>query len=167
MSDEVKDAIVASRLARDEGRLLEVPFVTISDYLHMLRCSSESLAAAGRKGLMFLAAAVSDFYVPFEDMAVHKIQSKGGSNTLDLSLKPVPKTLGYVRDLWCPDAMSVSFKLETDSNMLMKKAKGSIARYNMHAVLANMLQNRYEEIHVVTASVSVYTASVAGVAVGG
>eukprot|EP01035_Chromulina_nebulosa_P017763 gene17763-23363_t len=38
---------------------------------------------------MYLAAAVSDFYIPDNQMAIHKIQSSEGA--LSLTLQPVPK----------------------------------------------------------------------------
>ena len=43
--------------------------------------------------------------------AVHKIQSKGGSTSLQLNLRPVPKMLGLVSAEWCPQALNVSFKV--------------------------------------------------------
>lgn len=66
--------------ARDEGLLLTVPFVTIGDYLHELRAISRLMAPLGPEGLLYLAAAVSDFFVPPERMAEHKIQSTDAAN---------------------------------------------------------------------------------------
>jgi phosphopantothenate-cysteine ligase len=58
-----------------DGRLLSVPFTTVTDYLELLRDASCALEAAGPKAMLVLAAAVSDFYVPEADMPEHKIQS--------------------------------------------------------------------------------------------
>ena len=44
---------------------------------------------------VILAAAVSDFYIPFEKMAVHKIDSANG---LELKLENVPKMLGKIKE---------------------------------------------------------------------
>ena len=38
-----------------------------------------------------------------------------------LSLERVPKMLGALRRCWCPSAMVVSFKLETDHHILLQK----------------------------------------------
>ena len=47
---------------------------------------------AKKSAIIYLAAAVSDFYIPEAELAVHKIQSADHSN-LELCLKPVPKML--------------------------------------------------------------------------
>lgn len=80
------------RAARD--RLLALPFVTITDYLFELRAISRAMHRVGTNGLLYLAAAVSDFFLPVrlsraavylsssytnalqpERMSEHKIQS--------------------------------------------------------------------------------------------
>lgn len=50
-------------------RLLSIPFYTISDYMYLLMRISKELATMGPKAMVFLAAAVSDFYLP-EDKLV-------------------------------------------------------------------------------------------------
>lgn len=52
-------------------------------------------------------------------MAEHKIQSSDGD--LTLSLRATPKCLSALKAEWCPSALIVSFKLETDTSILMKK----------------------------------------------
>lgn len=61
--------------AKDAGTLLLLPFVTIGDYLHELRAVARLMQPLGPSALLYLAAAVSDFFVPPERMAEHKIQS--------------------------------------------------------------------------------------------
>ena len=51
------------------GCLLLIEFTTLSDYLHYLQASAQSLAVCGSYAMMYLAAAVSDFYIPQSDMA--------------------------------------------------------------------------------------------------
>ena len=63
-----------------------------------------------------MAAAVSDFYIPMEQLLEHKIQSGSHKDGLTLELLPVPKMLGKVKE-WNPDTLLVSFKLETDQGM--------------------------------------------------
>lgn len=50
------------------GLMLSIPFVTVNEYLWMLRAVSEQMASAGRQGMFYLAAAVSDFFLPPERM---------------------------------------------------------------------------------------------------
>ncbi|KAG7291636.1 hypothetical protein NEMBOFW57_001655 [Staphylotrichum longicolle] len=76
------------RDARDRNMLLLLPFVSISDYLHELRSVAQLMRPLGPRGLLYLAAAVSDFFVPPDRMSEHKIQStnaveafKKGGNT--------------------------------------------------------------------------------------
>lgn len=55
--------------------LLTLPFVTIGDYLHELRAIARLMHRLGPNGLLYLAAAASDFFLPQDRMAEHKIQS--------------------------------------------------------------------------------------------
>jgi phosphopantothenate-cysteine ligase len=101
-----------------------------------------------QNGMFYLAAAVSDFYVPWNSMVEHKIQSRSGP--LAMELAQVPKMLTLLRQLWAPLAFCVSFKLETDTEILIKKAQQALKRYRMHAVVANELQTRKQKVIVVT-----------------
>lgn len=56
----------------------------------------------------------------------HKIQSSDGA--IRIRLRQVPKMLGLVRKEWAPCALCIGFKLETDEDMLLAKAKESIQR---------------------------------------
>mmetsp|Transcript_17051 Transcript_17051/g.23954 ORF Transcript_17051/g.23954 Transcript_17051/m.23954 type:complete len:121 (-) Transcript_17051:31-393(-) len=83
-------------------------------------------------------------------MATHKIQSAGGSTGLDIHLEGVPKILKYVTSVWAPAAFTISFKLETDENILLQKAQGAIDKYSVDLVVANLLQTRYSEVRLIT-----------------
>lgn len=66
--------LVTSQLTRygavsTTGTLLLIEFTTLSDYLHYLQGAAQSLAYCGGLAMLFLAAAVSDFYIPSSDMA--------------------------------------------------------------------------------------------------
>ena len=76
----------------------------------------------------------------------HKIQSSIGA--LDIHLDGVPKMLGQLKE-WAPSLFSISFKLETDDAILLKKARGAIAKYGMGCVVANILHTRYDRITLV------------------
>ena len=68
-----------------------------------------------QNAIVYLAAAVSDFYLP--NPAEHKIQSSA-QKTLKIELEPVPKLLGQIK-VWAPSARVISFKLETDPAILV------------------------------------------------
>ncbi|CAE7285558.1 PPCS [Symbiodinium natans] len=120
-----------------KDRLLPVGFTTIFDYLFLLREACQALAPAGPAGLVLLAAAVSDFYVPEAEMATEKIQSRAHDG-LTVQLRNVPKMLGAVRE-WAPKAFVLSFKLETNPNILLAKAAGALKKYKVDAVCSNVL----------------------------
>jgi hypothetical protein len=164
-----------SRIRR-HGLLLTVEFTTIDEYLDKLRRCSEALNTCGSLGLVYLTAAVSDFYVPYDKMATHKIQSRdyaiGASSsssslpngdeergdamtiqsdgTLTVNFNPVPKMIPNIRRVWCPDAFVVSFKLETDSTILQQKSVLAMEKADVHMVIGNVLATRYEKVFVLT-----------------
>ena len=83
-----------------EHKLLEVPYSQIFPYLHLLVETSKILEEAAQsstrpeqKFVVYLAAAVSDFYVPQSQMAEHKIQSRDSGSGLQINLVPTPKLL--------------------------------------------------------------------------
>lgn len=148
-SEAVKRAINDHHAAIAAGHLLKLPFTTIFEYLQMLQMIAISMRDLGPHAMFYLAAAVSDFYVPWKDMAEHKIQSASGP--LDMRLVQVPKMLSVLRKEWAPMAFCISFKLETDTKILLEKADMALKKYKMHMVIANELLTRKEEVTVVTA----------------
>lgn len=48
--------------------MLTLTFVTVNDYLWLLRAVSQELSIMRRKALYYLAAAVSDFFLPKQKM---------------------------------------------------------------------------------------------------
>ncbi|PHU00925.1 Phosphopantothenate--cysteine ligase 2 [Capsicum chinense] len=188
-AEVVKRAITENRSAVSRGFLLKLPFTTIFEYLQILQLIAVSLRSLGLSAMFYLAAAVSDFYVPWESMStsvnfchssfcfrpsfvslpkndrnttmtsapksqasygrtIHKIQS--GSGPLDMRLAQVPKMLYVLRNEWAPLAFCISFKLETDTDILLGKADMALKKYKMHMVVANELSTRKEEVIVVT-----------------
>ncbi|KAF4029371.1 DNA/pantothenate metabolism flavoprotein domain-containing protein [Phytophthora infestans] len=144
----VVDAVNTLRNVRATNTLLTLPFTSVDDYFFMLRMVATCVAPWKERALFLLAAAVSDFYIPQQDLAVHKIQSRAGP--LELTLQQVPKMLGVLRHNWAPQSFVVSFKLETDWDILRKKAKQAIAKYAMHLVIANELHSRFDEVLLIT-----------------
>jgi len=144
---DIVTAIHRYREALETMVLIEVEFESVQDYLFLLRDITPTLTPLKHRVLLYLAAAVSDFYVPEYKLSDHKIQSSQGS--LDLHLDTVPKALSTLRNRWVPNAFLVSFKLETDPSILIQKARSSIELYGVDCVVANLLHNRYDEVRLV------------------
>ena len=129
-----------------ENSCIEIPFVTVQDYLSGLEMICKAMSNLGGRSMIYLAAAVSDFYIP--EPTEHKIQSRD-HQTLQIELQPVPKLLGSLK-VWLPKSLIVSFKLETDSDILIKKAQMAITNYHVDVVIANLLQTCRDECLIVT-----------------
>ncbi|XP_055515085.1 phosphopantothenate--cysteine ligase [Leucoraja erinacea] len=133
---------------REAGLLLPLEFSTLSDYLYLLRAAAQALHHNGPKAMFYLAAAVSDFFIPASEMPEHKIQS--GANPLQLSMQMVPKMLTPLVKDWAPQAFVTSFKLETDSSQLLARARKALATYRHQVVVANTLETRRVYVLIVT-----------------
>jgi phosphopantothenate---cysteine ligase (ATP) len=127
-----------------QGRLCMLPFTTVHEYLYILREVCALLAPCQERVLCYLAAAVSDFYVPLVQMAAHKVQS--GSGPLTLQLEQVPKVLGRLVSAWVPKACVVTFKLETEEGLLESKARQALQRYGHQLVVGNILSTRKHRV---------------------
>lgn len=175
--DKMRDVLRKYRYAKQNNLLLLLPFTTVSEYMFELRSLAKLMCPLGPNALFYLAAAVSDFFIPRSRMAEHKIQSSElpahmqdnavdseeiytGENEeeppknrkkLVINLDPVPKFLHRLVDGWAPDgSMVVSFKLETDPSLLVYKARTALQRYSHHLVIGNMLSTRKWEVVFIT-----------------
>lgn len=133
-----------------KARLLLVEYFSVTEYLNLLLYICQHLKPLGRKVILFLAAAVSDFYLPAHLTVEHKIQS--GKGDLQLTLKPVPKLLKLLKSHTCPEAFIISFKLETDQELVVKKAKESLAKYQHDLVISNCLSTRKTRVIMVSSN---------------
>lgn len=52
----------------NRNMLLKIQFTTLSSYLHLLHEVSQALCPMGKNAILYLAAAVSDFYIPHQEM---------------------------------------------------------------------------------------------------
>lgn len=147
-SQAVSEALAAAQEAESAGTLLVINYTTVFEYLQHLRMLARRLAPLGPAVMFYLAAAVSDFYLPWGEMGEHKIQSDEGP--LTLALQRVPKMLGALRWRWAPQSLVISFKLETDEALLRKKAEGAISKYGVHCVVANLLTTRKDVVLVIS-----------------
>ncbi|VDP12302.1 unnamed protein product [Onchocerca flexuosa] len=125
-------------------RLLMISFVDVSVYLMTLELICLRLRSLNSALLIYLAAAVSDFYISEENLPEHKIPSN--QESLQLSLNIVPKILQkLVKDI-VPQAFVVSFKLETDETILVSKARQALQKYGHQLVIGNILDTRKERV---------------------
>ena len=72
---EMKKVMRQYMRAKRDGTLLLLPFMTITEYMWNLREIAILMKPLGSGALFYLAAAVSDFFVPKDRMVEHKIQS--------------------------------------------------------------------------------------------
>nr|XP_054750625.1 phosphopantothenate--cysteine ligase-like [Lytechinus pictus] len=113
--------------ASSTNSLLSIPFFSLQDYLYFLKSISGVLGQLRQKSMFLLAAAVSDFYIPSDEMPEHKMQSSEGPPEVRLS--SVPKMLPVLIHRWAPEAFIISFKLETDPKLLLLKARKALDTY--------------------------------------
>jgi len=74
----------------------------------------------------------------------HKIQS--GKGSLSIEMDQVPKILKPMVDEWTKGGFIVSFKLETDPDLLLPKARQALERYGHQVVIGNDLHRRKFEV---------------------
>ena len=168
LSEQYRDIILENKRHYDrfmyqEKRLLMLPFTTVNQYLWSLKTIATLMNDNGC--LFYLAAAVSDFFVPYSRLPQHKIQSQEANRKLNesssesqcnssttvegklvVNLDPVPKFLRRLVESWATQAMIISFKLETDDKILIHKARQALDRYNHQLVIGNLLQTRNKEV---------------------
>ncbi|KAK2178912.1 hypothetical protein NP493_525g06082 [Ridgeia piscesae] len=147
-SDRVRHLLERYVAVTEAGTLLSVAFTSLNEYLYLLMGAAQVLKTYRHQAMFYLAAAVSDFYIPANEMPEHKIQSDGVP--LQISLQLVPKMLQPLVTEWSPDAYVVSFKLETDQDLLIPKARKALKRYSHQLVVANILETRKKYVVMVT-----------------
>ncbi|KAJ8326621.1 Phosphopantothenate--cysteine ligase cab2 [Batrachochytrium dendrobatidis] len=144
---EIASALVKYQDANKNCKLLKIGFVTVHDYLFYLRQITMEMSTLGCYGMYYLAAAVSDYYIPHSKMIEHKIQSADGA--LSLQLEQVPKVIKPLVHEWAEHGFIVSFKLETDESFLIPKSRKALERYGHQLVIANMLHTRKHVVHLI------------------
>ncbi|KLO14388.1 phosphopantothenate-cysteine ligase [Schizopora paradoxa] len=141
---KLRSVLAAYKDVKSRGTLHFVTFVTVNEYLWLLRAVAKEMNILGRNAMYYLAAAVSDFFLPLDKMSEHKIQS--GKGSLVLEMDQVPKILKPMVDEWTPHGFLISFKLETDSELLIPKARAALDRYGHQVVIGNELHRRKLEV---------------------
>ncbi|KAG6915086.1 hypothetical protein DXG01_013533 [Tephrocybe rancida] len=145
MREDLLQVLTAYKSVHAAGTLYTMNFVTVNDYLWLLRAVSQELSVLGKKAMYYLAAAVSDFFLPRQKMSEHKIQS--GKGSLHIEMDQVPKILKPMVTEWTKgEGFIVSFKLETDQQLLIPKARAALERYGHQVVIGNELHRRKHEV---------------------
>lgn len=140
---------VVENAKKYQNNLCQISFTSLSDYLWLLRSASQQLGKTAQNScLLFLAAAVSDFYIPARQLPEHKIQSSVGPPVVQLQL--VPKMLKPLVSLWASNCFVVSFKLETDPEILISKSRSALETYGHNLVIGNILSTRKRKVILVT-----------------
>lgn len=168
--EKMAEVLSKYQKAKRENTLMLLHFTNVNEYLWYLRELAMLMQPLDSMCLFYLAAAVSDFFVPAERMVEHKIQSSEEfhsqlTNGVDerapaahmedkrlvIDLDPVPKFLKVLVDGWAPKAMIISFKLETDPSILAEKSRYALKKYSHHLVIGNLLNTRKWEVLFVSA----------------
>lgn len=64
----MNQVLLKYQAAKRENRILMLDFVTLPDYLFKLQAGAKILARLERQAMYYLAAAVSDFFIPSQKM---------------------------------------------------------------------------------------------------
>ena len=69
---------------------------------------------------------------------------------MQITMKMVPKMLSPLVKEWAPEAFVISFKLETNPDILIEKSRRALEKYRHQVVIANLLESRRTSVIVVT-----------------
>jgi phosphopantothenate-cysteine ligase len=69
VKQRVRCEVECLHAVQKEQRYLCLSFETLAEYLASLRAVAEAMEPLGARGCLFLAAAVSDFYIPDDEVS--------------------------------------------------------------------------------------------------
>ncbi|XP_011238687.1 phosphopantothenate--cysteine ligase isoform X1 [Mus musculus] len=69
---------------------------------------------------------------------------------VEITMKMVPKMLSPLVKDWAPKAFVVSFKLETDPDIIISRARNALEVYQHQVVVANILESIKSFVIIVT-----------------
>jgi phosphopantothenate-cysteine ligase len=113
-----------------------------------LKLITQLMSVIGSNGMYYLAAAVSDFFIPNDKMVQHKIQSH--NSNLVMEFEQVPKMIQPLVKHWAKGGLIISFKLETDPCLLLEKSRASLSKYGHLLVIGNVLSTRKSRVDFIT-----------------
>lgn len=92
-SEKICNIFTRYKKALNDGKLLQIGFTTLSEYLWLLRSACQLLAPLKQMAILYLAAAVSDFYVPADEMVTRNNFSANENKLLNQQWNVKRKTL--------------------------------------------------------------------------
>ncbi|KAF0988898.1 hypothetical protein HZS_4993 [Henneguya salminicola] len=106
-------------------KILIMEYTYLNEYLYILSLCSSLLQARTVRCMYILAAAVSDYYIPIQFMVNEKFRGDDFS-TIFKNSKKTPKILPFLFNYYAHASLFVTFKLETDKNILFKNCFDSL-----------------------------------------
>ena len=67
-----------------------------------------------------------------------------------IQLFPIKKEIYKIKTEWNPNSFLISFKLETDKDILFQKANKAIIKTKSDLIVANLLQTRYKVVYFIS-----------------
>lgn len=159
-NERFKKIVKASRnLINYSDRIFMMEFGSVHEYFNGIDYIISHCKEFPTCIIFFLAAAVSDFYIPENLLSKNKISasselalSSGNefqTPSITLELYSTPKYAQYIRNEM-PYCFLVLFKLETEIETLYKKSDKLLKMCNANVVCANLLQSRRDNVIIFT-----------------
>ncbi|KAH8584141.1 phosphopantothenoylcysteine synthetase [Cryptosporidium sp. chipmunk genotype I] len=160
INEQFKKVIEASQnLIKYSDRMFLMEFGSVHEYFNGMDYIISHCAKFPDSFIFFLAAAVSDFYIPENLLPKNKISAssdasldlENGSKTpsITLELYSTPKYARCIRNK-LPYCFLVLFKLETEFEILFKKSDNLLKICDANAICANLLQDRRDSVIILT-----------------
>ncbi|OAF69445.1 hypothetical protein A3Q56_02765 [Intoshia linei] len=147
-SDKIENLL--KKIERYKSNLHIVNFKIIEDYLYLLiKICKLTGSIYGKNAIFYLCAAVSDFYIPYNERSQHKLSfSEDSQKEIIFKFKNVPKVITeIINDENCKFSYIVTFKLETNINQLEQNMKLALQKYNHNVVIGNLIYTRYQQVY--------------------
>ncbi|KAF7459326.1 phosphopantothenate--cysteine ligase [Cryptosporidium felis] len=149
----------SKNLVKYADKLFLMEFGSITEYFDGIKEITLLTGKFSKNVIFFLAAAVSDFYIPEKLLSHNKISINSCENLdldsedltpcLKLDLYSSPKSVHYIRDS-SPNSFLVLFKLETEVEVLLDKSMNLLSKYNADVICANLLHDRRDKVTILT-----------------
>ncbi|KAJ1610253.1 putative phosphopantothenoylcysteine synthetase [Cryptosporidium canis] len=158
--EKIKKIVRASQnFMKYSERIFFMEFGSVYEYINGIENIISYCTELSTKIIFFLAAAVSDFYIPNNLLSINKISADSNLAlnidnepqvpTITLELYSTPKCAQFIRKK-LPDCFLVLFKLETEEETLYQKSDKLLIMYNANVICANLLQSRRDSVTIIT-----------------
>ncbi|OII72051.1 phosphopantothenoylcysteine synthetase [Cryptosporidium ubiquitum] len=159
-NEQFKKVIEASKnLINYSDRIFFMEFGSVHEYFNGIDYIISHCTEFPDSFIFFLAAAVSDFYIPENLLPKNKISVSSDASldfenepktpSITLELYSTPKYAQHIRDK-LPYCFLVLFKLETEFETLFKKSDILLKKCDANAICANLLQDRRDNVIIFT-----------------